>query len=1059
MLDSAYETREFVVNRLYEDLLGGDDDQVLDEDPLARFIVGVLYPERAISDHSDGDGIDSDQVDTTQDGNAGAPTLEGSDDPVIALAQVRYPRTMGLTFTVDLSRGDSVTLAVTAARYVRDNQEPGASWLRHHAPIEPIELAVTKVGQARHHLAPGLELRSVVRDTDPGDSTTSITLALVNTHVAAWEERTTKSWFNPAIHVTASPGLLTARPDNVTAGLDDSEVLSQSLLFRDVRDFAVGHGCSVTWESGTSEPTYLKTTYLPTHELLLSNPGGKPDLDLSMTSLAARTDFSYLHGLVDDYRSWIRSLGEDDPQLGPRDQLMLEEHQRQATKAADRIRNGIDLLDNDPEVAQAFRLMNEAMAEQRSRQEFHRSGGIGDPQGTDQASWRTFQMAFILLNLEGLCQAESADRNLADLLWFPTGGGKTEAYLGLVGVTILLRRIRNPGDAGVSVIMRYTLRLLTLQQYQRAAGLICALEDLRVRSLPASSPISIGLWVGQSSTPNRITEAKQALNAARSRRVSTTDEDRADPVQLRQCPWCGTALTHENYQIVDDERMVVRCGYAGCAFRHGLPVYIVDEDVYRERPSLLIATVDKFAMMPWKSEVGALFGTEATASGPGSTVPPDLIIQDELHLISGPLGTVVGLYETAVDAACSRIAPPKIVASTATIRRASAQVSAVFARQARQFPPPGRSQTDSYFAVEASRESKGSRQYVGLMGAGTSHTTLMVRVYASLLQSAAAVPESSEGADLYWTLLGYFNSLRVLGGAYIQVLDDVPGHMEVIARRRNETVRPLDEPHEMTSRKKSSEIPDELNALEQRRGEPRSADVVLATNMISVGVDVDRLGLMAVMGQPQTSSEYIQATSRVGRRWPGLVVTIYNAARTRDLSHFENFVGYHQTLYRHVEATGATPWAPRARDRALHGVLVSMARLLIPDANGEKAAGLSDTLEDDLEEVVERIVNRVAANPDNAGNHLADEAPDRIRAELNDLVDRWLDAPDITHYAGWFDRTDGALLTDASRVAADGDEAGFPVSDPPWPTLTSMRDVDAESSLFMVRRRRRTRGK
>ncbi|WEV78611.1 helicase-related protein [Janibacter cremeus] len=1052
----AYKTREFMVQRLYEDLLGGESDEQMSEDPLSRFVVGVLYPGRATTETSSAEGIDADGLDTTQDGDAGARTTDGQDDPVVALAQVRHPRTMGLTFAVNLERGSRVTLAPTASRYLRSTVGDEPVWSREGLAFEAADLDCSQVGSDRRTLVAGLEMRTVVRS--PQDGVVSVTIALVNTAEATWEERPARCWFNPQVYVKAKEGVLCARPDVVVAGLDDDEVHSQRLLFGDVNTYAIGHGCAVEWGASSQAPTELSTTFLPTHELLLSNPGGIAALDLAMSSLAKTTDFSGLAVLADDYERWIEQLDQDVAELSTQDVEALRRHQAEARVAARRIRRGIELLDSDQAIASSFRLMNEAMSEQRSRQEFHRNGGVGDPPSNTDASWRPFQLAFILLNLEGLCEPSSPDRRLADLLWFPTGGGKTEAYLGLVAISIMLRRLRNPNDAGVSVLMRYTLRLLTLQQYQRATGLICALESLRVREIPKSKSISIGLWVGQASTPNTVKDAKKALQAARNGRADV-EEDRADPVQLRQCPWCGTELTHENYTIVDDEKMVVRCAFAGCRFRNGLPVNIVDEDVYRERPSLLIATVDKFAMMPWKHEVGALFGTDAKTNGPGSTIPPDLIIQDELHLISGPLGTVVGLYEMAVDAACSRPAPPKVVASTATIRRASAQVKAVFARQARQFPPPGRTQKDSYFAIEASRDEKGSRAYLGVMGAGTSHTTLMVRVYASLLQSAAAVQEESDDADLYWTLLGYFNSLRVLGGAYMQVIDDVPGHMHVIAERRNEKVRELDQPREMTSRKKSSEIPEELEILERHRGDDQAADVVLATNMISVGVDVDRLGLMAVMGQPQTSSEYIQATSRVGRRRPGLVVTVYNAARTRDLSHFENFTGYHQMIYRHVEATGATPLAPRARDRALHGVLVSMARLLIPEAMPDGSAGAAVDWEHELQSIASRIVDRAEQILENEEVYPPDESPDVIEDELNELIERWLSDESLTHYAGWYDRKVGALLKDASSVVADhDDEANFPVTDPPWPTLTSMRDVDAESKLFLVRRRR-NRGK
>lgn len=485
-------------------------------------------------------------------------------------------------------------------------------------------------------------------------------------------------------------------------------------------------------------------------------------------------------------------------------------------------------------------------------------------------------------------------------------------------------------------------------------------------------------------------------------------------------------------------------------------MHIIDSDVYDRRPSLVIGTVDKFAMMPWKREVGSLLGRSPRSADASEDLPPDLIVQDELHLISGPLGTIVGLYETAVDAITDGEAPPKVVASTATIRRAPDQVRAVFGREARQFPPPGVTYRDSFFASEASREEKGSRGYLGVMASGASTTTLMVRVYASLLQSAGAVSAEDPLADLYWTLLGYFNSLRVLGGAYIQVLDDVPDQIRVIATRRGESPRDVSNVREMTSRKQSSEIPRELKILECRRGAPEAADVVLSTNMISVGVDIDRLGLMVVTGQPQTTAEYIQATSRVGRRAPGLVVTIHNAARSRDLSHYENFSSYHRALYRHVEATGATPFAPRARDRALHAVLVSLVRHRVPEAAPSKAAGSAQNWEDEIFRQADVVLARVRAIRQGSGIVPEDEAEDVIRDELHALIDAWT-AARVTHYEGWFNRSAGALLADASRSIGNDAPSRFPPDDPPWPTLTSMRDVDAESTVFLTRRKGKRR--
>ncbi len=1050
VLDQAYDTREFVLKRLSEDLLGGPDDARLTEQPLSRFVMGVLYPD-VNGDEPTQPSIEDD-VENDVEAEAGSDAPDNVVDPGVSMARVRHPRSMGMTLALEHTAGAGLNVTVSATRYESADE---TSWQAVDVPEEPRFVAAHPPRMEPIDIVDGLRL--VVHSREPRDGTIAVTLTLVNTQRAPQGEKDAFSWFRPRITARPAGTSLRERPPATLAGVDEDEIASQRLLFRDVRSFAVGHGCAVTWEG--SVPDAVSTTYLPRHELLLSEAAGGEGLDLSMTALAADDRFDVLQQLIDTYRTWISGLpGSATEPLEDEEQSTLRRHMREAREAADRMEAGLQLLRSDNNVRTAFRLTNRAMAEQRSRQEHHRSGGFGDPASLGGASWRPFQIAFILTNLAGIADAEHPDRRIADLLWFPTGGGKTEAYLGIIGIAILLRRLRYRRAAGVSVLMRYTLRLLTLQQYQRATGLICALEMQRLAHLPHTAPISIGLWVGQASTPNDAETARRVLQRARRPGARDTDDDASDPVQLRRCPWCGSTLDHENYDVVDRTWMRVACGHDACAFRNGLPVHIIDSDVYANRPSLVIGTVDKFAMMPWKREVGALLGAGAGIPDPSfADLPPDLIVQDELHLISGPLGTMVGLYETAVDEITGRRTPPKVVASTATIRRASDQVRAVFARTARQFPPPGLTHRDSFFAAEAPRTEKASREYVGAMAPGVSQTTLMVRVYASLLQSAAMVPQSDPSADLYWTLLGYFNSLRILGGAYIQVMDDVPDQMKVVASRRGETVGEPRNIREMTSRKRSSEIPYELEILERRRGEVDAANVVLATNMISVGVDVDRLGLMVVMGQPQTSAEYIQATSRVGRRRPGLVVTVFNSGRSRDLSHYENFAAYHRMLYRHVEATGATPFAPRARDRALHAVLVSLARHLIPEAGPSRAAGDAADWEDELEQLAEIIVQRSEAVRPDDEPPTADESPEEIRKELAALIDNWADAR-VDHYEGWFNKHRGALLVEASRVLErDEREIAFPPAEPAWPTLTSMRDVDAESSVFLIRRRRNRR--
>jgi ATP-dependent helicase YprA (DUF1998 family) len=577
--------------------------------------------------------------------------------------------------------------------------------------------------------------------------------------------------------------------------------------------------------------------------------------------------------------------------------------------------------------------------------------------------------------------------------------------------------------------MRYTLRLLTLQQFERAAILLCAMEHMRRRTPElGDEEFSVGMWVGRSATPNTLAEASARLDELRAdldKRLATEN-----PVQLQACPWCGTRLDARNYEVDEIvKRMYIRCPGRDCDFVDGLPVHLIDEAVYDARPTLVIATVDKFASMPWRPATAALFNRDDPH---GTTPPPELIVQDELHLISGPLGTLTGLYETAVDALADR---PKVIASTATIRRAAEQGRHLFAREVRQFPPAGLDARDSWFAVETPREDKASRRYVGLMAPGTSQSTLLIRTYATLLHRAMHADTDDKVRDAYWTLVGYFNSLRLLSAAELQVHDDVVAYLELLAGREDVAVRQVANYSELTSRIDASEIPTRLKGIEKRLPDEDTVDVLLATNMIAVGVDVDRLGLMAVMGQPQTTAEYIQATSRVGRAHPGLVAVMLNSARARDRSHYENFQHYHSALYREVESTSVTPFSARARERGLHAVIVALARILIPQARPNDGAGKVETYEGSLRGPIrDLLLERVRA---------VDETESRaVDDGFEEFVTWWLDMADI-HNQLLFEPQRGSRAPALLKPFDDESDVEA------WSTLWSLRDVDAESALFM----------
>ena len=655
--------------------------------------------------------------------------------------------------------------------------------------------------------------------------------------------------------------------------------------------------------------------------------------------------------------------------------------------------------------------------------------------------WRPFQLAFVLMNLRGIADPTHQDHKTVDLLFFPTGGGKTEAYLGLAAFALVLRRMNNPGikSSGLTVLMRYTLRLLTLDQLGRAAALICALELERQDDVEKLGewPFEIGLWVGRAATPNRMgRKGDTDSESARAKTIAFWNNDtKPSPIPLEECPWCAKKFGRESFKLLphrdEPKELRVKCLNRRCEFsRDGqyLPILSVDDQIYRRLPCFMIATVDKFAAMPWTGEVGKLFGKvqrhdqngfygpcEPTLGNPiegGDLLPPELIIQDELHLISGPLGTIAGLYETALDELSSyqnegQTVRPKIIASTATVRRADSQIQALFnRRQVDIFPPPGPDRRDSFFARTHSPEESNARLYLGIAAQGKSPKVVMLRAYLALMAAAQKIYRELGGkkdpnnpADPYMTLLGYFNSLRELGGARRLVEDEVSTQLSNRGARKRigETEgvfadrKIAYEVVELTSRVSTDKVSEAKQRLSNPFSDKNRVDVAIATNMISVGLDITRLGLMVVFGQPKTSSEYIQSTSRVGRdhEKPGLVVTILNIHRPRDRSHYERFAAYHESFYRNVEATSVTPFSPRALDRGLAGTLVALARQGHSPMTPPK--GATEIL--DEQERLDFAINALADRARSHNRELSDEelqrCSDRVRLRAKDLLDEW----------------------------------------------------------------------
>jgi hypothetical protein len=687
-----------------------------------------------------------------------------------------------------------------------------------------------------------------------------------------------------------------------------------------------------------------------------------------------------LDAFVDEYAKWrshLKTIGTPERSEEARRRIL-----DRIDEAITRMRDGVSLLRNEPEALECFRLANRAMLLQMvyaGRVRAAEKAGKADTSVVDPDAhkwstlrWRPFQLAFQLISLLGLWSHEHPDRDIVDLIWFPTGGGKTEAYLA-VGAFEMLRRRRTgfSAGAGTAIIMRYTLRLLTQQQFQRAGHLICALETLRrdTRLELGSVPFSLGLWVGNEVTPGSPAKAESIFDSRLRQEVGAV----ANPFTLLRCPACGTLIVPAELHEQGAPGCGIRssttdfeffCPDTDCGFHSHIPVQIVDDLLYRDPPTMLLATLDKFAMMAWKDESARFFGSRR--KGEEVVNPPSLIIQDELHLISGPLGTVAGSYEAAVDIAISKRGPrPKVIASTATTRRAADQGKGLYAREVQVFPPAGLNAGDSFFTRTVEGAGPG-RLYVGAMAQGHTPTFSNVLVSAALLSAVPRLELPAAVEDSWWTLVAYHNSRRELGRSLTLARDDIPSRIVAIHGRSGPASRRVAKVEELSANIKGDAIPVVLEALSRPKTSGAAVDYLGCTNMLSVGVDVDRLGLMLVLGQPKTASEYIQATSRVGRsdkHLPGVVLSLYMPTKPRDRSHYELFRPFHEAMYRHVEPSSVTPYALPARERAFHASVISAIRMATRLSKNEKAADFSPA-DDDVRDVLDDLYQRMKSADD-----------------------------------------------------------------------------------------------
>ena len=1174
---------------LEQELLGprGGPDEEITGTPRAAYLIGGLAPVTVdpalpVQVQAEGDGENPNEtgaaitdIDPDTFGQRGVPVVSDEDVREVEdeadhddgpKGNLTHPSSMGLRFQIAAGEGP---LVVTASwgRYEGFRKERHDGRMLQWSKRIPFEKAETlDVGATARHTTFRRDIDddvSLIVEVFPRGDRLIVELALSNDRETGMDAPP-KDWlFQTKLKVTADDGSAVFLPtrDVLLPDYDetDPERRRLDLQYRHRLEFAIGRTTSVTWTEGSDRrATSVETTWLPTAEVPQTVAGTAGAAILSMRELAelkAAGAATALIPLVDGYETWLDEQEAAAATLPEHLAEIAQESIAEARLIASRLRDGIALLASDEQTLVAFRFMNRAMRTQRIRSQvaMKRSSGADvsvatalaevEAEGDKAASWRPFQLAFILLQLSALTDPTHPTRSggvaNVELLFFPTGGGKTEAYLGLAAFTFAIRRLQGKlesdegildGADGVAVLMRYTLRLLTSQQFQRAAALVCATELIRQED-PATwgeKPFSIGLWVGSAVSPKRFQEARDQVRIARS-------DDREGAfgltvLQLRRCPWCGTPIDPKrDVHVIDtEERIVVFCGdrTGSCPFSEdgdgdeGLPITTVDDEIYQRPPTFLLATVDKFARLAREGEAASLFGyvrewcprhgyrhpdSHGSCSGQSHKAktaggvtypsvqlqqvdrlrPPDLIIQDELHLITGSLGTAVGVFESAVDLLSSydnggTTVRPLLVASTATVRNAENQVRALYARGVDVFPPQVLDVRDTYFSRELEvTEDDPGRRYVGVCAHGIRLTLAEIRMSEVLLLAGQKLlDDHGDAADPYLTTVGYFSATRELAGMRRYLDDDVTtrvaGNTVPFPRRTTDWSRL--EIGELTARISSEEIATTLDklslqfnasrwstqgkaafsaafadAMKNRRPVPdwgeRPYDFVLATSMLQVGVDVPRLGLMLVVGQPKNTAEYIQASSRVGRdaSRPGLVVSLHNWSRPRDLAHFEQFRHYHETFYAQLEALSVTPFSETAMERGLMGVLVSVARIADAPVPGSLSPGAGARQIDLRHAAVEALIDKLVARNVRAVGQAERE---RYRGLLVQRMDRWLEKSGEWQGALVYERktkpdiAEGILLKNPESSTISPSERVFVVAN-------SMREVQPEINLIV----------
>jgi hypothetical protein len=1100
----------------------GLGNEVVARPPAFIYGIGILYPRMTAQQSSEltlkQQTLDEGEIDEVpsevkmplemESGESDSSTEEDKADdeaPIPSEEPRGRPRTLALSVNIPTSV-TTLEIIVSGATYEPLNVTVGskkkALWKRN-----PFKIALTLNAAMSNETfveESGLNLRIGV-SRQPSKHGTSLCTVFVVNETQANDEVSQKCLFQSKLVIHTEELLPYPR---VELGTDETAE-SFSLLYRHHQVMSIGHGCdtkSEKSESGWAVSTDVMpvvTVQSPSPDIL-DQTGNKYSLGMLDLATMANSAEENVRKLLNDYSAWISSKEEVARNLP--EKAFRETAKKHLSLAKDFLQDaesGWTLVQSNEEIRRVFQWTSLAMNAQRvaasakvrkpndslstpqnyvydeappqSAPDFNAnsdSRGFGTLDFSKQGYWRPFQLAFLLASIPPLVNKTHPKRDLVDIIWMPTGGGKTEAYLALAALTILWERrqevIRGEQPRlRVSVMMRYTLKLLTTQQVLRAAALICALEIIRVSNphlLDGNErkPFRIGAWLGGKTTPNSCKEAVSDYTKLANGRSSERT------FLLAKCPWCSAEMgvareghlsgyAKKSSKSGNTSYISIFCPDASCPFSNDeghfvrLPVLEVDEEIYNMPPTFIVGTIDKFAQLAWKERSRRLFGLGKSPSGQIERLapPPDLMIQDELHLIAGPLGSMDALYEIALETLCTAMggSKPRIVAATATTKNFASQVQRLYGRaESRLLPPSGIEIEDNFFSKSPpSSSEKPGKTYVAVCAPGLGTVVeSQLRVIAALAHGAASLEqEESQYSDAWWSNVVFFGSRRSLGLQRAATQASLRIHTWSLTQRSGirtgflkedgsrGSVRSVSNVRELTATS-GENISRLMNSLSVPKHERGSIDICFATSMLEVGVDVPRLGLMTVMGQPKSASQYIQVTGRVGRDddAPGLVVVVLSPYNVRDRSHFENFRQNHERLYAAVESVSVTPFTAQSLSRAAAGMLTTVLRATSEEGPLQALQGNE----------AQQLLASVRARAATFGDAHAIEA---LEIEIARLVQS-ADAARRSHHPEW-EGTNGLLLR-AGNIAPAVEQFDH------WIVPNSLRSVDLECGMQLARR-------